>query len=168
MHRGAFDARAEVILAMARADNAAILDDLMMDHVPYEIAMMRATHDGLIQGLPQGTCMNAYIESFAIHARSLINFLNGKDGCHAADFADNYTPFVGGRIPKRLIDKLNQQIPHITERRFNSPEDKLNGEDIRELRGRIDVELGQFFAHMEPRYREIWDSKKGHLRPWST
>jgi hypothetical protein len=149
---------------MARADKTAILDDLMMDHVPYEVAMMRATHDGLVQGL-QGTCLNAYIESFAIHARSLINFFNGKDGCRAEDFTDSYTPFACGRVPKRLTDKLNQQIPHITEKRFNSIGDKLNGADITELRTRIDRELDQFLAHMKPHYKEIWDTKKSHLRP---
>src|ERR1700752_522395 len=153
---------------MAKPINTAILKDLMMDHVPYEVSMMRATHDGLIQGLPPGTCSNAYIESFALHDRSLINFLNGKDGCRATDFANDYVPFAGDRVPKRLIDKLNQQIPHITEKRFNSPEEKLNGEDINELRRRIDAELGYFLDHMKPAYKEIWDTKKGHLRPWTT
>ena len=100
-----------------------------------------------------------------MHARSSISF-NGKDGCRASEFADNYAPFVAGQVPKRLIDKLNQQIPHITEKRFNSPEAKLNGEDINELRKRIDAELDQFLAYTTPRYKEIWDRKKGHLRPW--
>src|SRR4051794_3834393 len=52
---------------MATPENIPIRDDLMMDHVPYEISMMRATHDGMGQ-LPPGICRNAYIESFAIHA----------------------------------------------------------------------------------------------------
>ena len=138
----------------------------MRDHVPYEIAMMRATHDALSQGVPPGICSNAYIESFAIHARALINFLNGKDGSRAQDFAENYFPFASGQIRQGLIEKLNQQIPHITEKRFNTPEEKLNGADIDELRVRIDDELRRFLAHLTPHYREIWDTKKCHLRSW--
>lgn len=150
---------------MTKRDNTAIRDDLMMDHVPYEIAMMQATHEGLTEGrIRQGICFNAYIESFAIHARSLINFFNGKDGCKAKDFTDNYTPFANGKVPKRLVEKLNQQIPHITEKRFNTPEEKLNLDDVKEIRRLIDAETSRFLEHMQPGYRTTWDTKKGHLR----
>src|SRR4051812_15520321 len=94
---------------MSKRDRAAIRDDLIADHIPYDIAMMRHTHEGL-GGTARGTCRNAYIESFAIHARSLICFFNGKHGSDAADYTLGYMPFAHGPIRKRLVDKLNQQI----------------------------------------------------------
>jgi hypothetical protein len=107
---------------------------------------------------------NACIESFAIHARSLVCFFNGEDGSDAADYATNYAPFPEGRIPKRLTAKLNQQTAHITERRFNTVEEKLNGHDIRELRELVDAEVARFLDHMQPHYRALWDTKNRHLR----
>lgn len=153
---------------MARPENAGIRNELMADHVPYKIAMMRATHDGLRAGIvPLGTCSNAIIGSFAVHARSLIYFFNGKKGSRAADFTENYQPFDSGPVSPRLFDKLSNQIAHITEKRFDAPEDKLNGDDIQALRLLLDAEIVRFLDHMQARYRNIWDTKMKHLRPWS-
>ena len=152
---------------MPRADNAAIKHDLMADHVPYEIWMLRATADGLrTHPAPPPVIFNAYIEAFAIHARSLINFFNGKDGCHAVDFTVNYVPFANGKIEERLERKLNAQIPHITEHRFNTVEEKLNTADIAKLRQLIDAEISRFLDHMQREYKDVWDTKKRHLRQW--
>src|SRR2546423_2214024 len=94
---------------MTKRDSDAIRADLMADHVPYEIAMMRHTHEG-VGRVPQGTCRNAYIESFAIHARALSCFFHGKHGADAKHYTENYSPFAnlpGQRVPERLTDKLN-------------------------------------------------------------
>jgi hypothetical protein len=98
------------------------------------------------------------IESFAIHARALINFFNGVDGSKASTFTDDkYVPFAAGRVPQRLVAKLNQQIPHITERRFNDSKLKFNGDDIKELRELLDPEVREFVNHLQPRYKRHWD-----------
>ena len=31
----------------------------------------------------------------------------------------------------------------------------------------IDAEIVRFLQHIQPEYGKIWDTKKGHLRPWS-
>ncbi len=103
-------------IGYAPTDTPHIKHDLMADHVPHETCLLRATADGLrTHPAPPPVIFNAYIEAFAIHARSLINFFNGKDGCHAVDFTVNYVPFANGKIEERLERKLNAQIPHITE-----------------------------------------------------
>ena len=132
----------------------------MMDHVPYEVAMMRATHDGLIKGCRRGPARTHTLNhSLYTPARSSI-FSTGKMG--AAQWILPTTMLLSLTVesPKDSIEKLNQQIPHITEKRFNSPEEKLNGEDINELRRCIDAELGLFLEHMKPHYRAIWDKKQ--------
>jgi len=141
----------------------------MADHVPYEISMMRATHEMMITGkLPLGLFFNAFIECFAIHARLLSNFLNNRDDVKVKDFTTaGYTPFASGKIPTRLHDKLNQQIAHLTEKRFDDPQDKLNLGDVIELRKRIDAEIAEFLQHMTPHYRDLWDTAEGHLRAWN-
>jgi hypothetical protein len=141
----------------------------MADHVPYEIAMMRLTHEALFGGaVRRGTvCYNACIESFAIHARALIDFFNGRKGGDAADYTRGYTPFVGGQVRKTLTDKLNQQIAHITEKRVNSDEEKLNTQDIQDLRLLLDAEIASFVRCLLPTYSDVWDTKKRHPRSWT-
>ena len=50
-------------------------------HIPYEVRMMRQTYAMLADGATclwySQTVLNALIESFAIHARSLIEFFSG-------------------------------------------------------------------------------------------
>jgi hypothetical protein len=71
------------------------------------------------------------------------------------------------RTAKRFVRKLKAQIAHITLDRFNTDEEKLNGADIEKLRELIDAEISRFLDHMQPGYRDIWDTKKRHLRQWS-
>ena len=72
---------------MTPEKTVAIRDYLIAEHVPYEIWMMRKTHDTIIAGaLTNKVALNAFIESFAIHERALIDFFNGRKGNDAAHF----------------------------------------------------------------------------------
>lgn len=139
----------------------------MADHVPYQIWMMRSTQEALSAKTVCGAvCWNAHIESFAVHARSLVKFFNNtENGSKARQFTDDYKPFANGSIPERLTRKLDWQIAHITEHRFNTDEEKLNIPDIEELRSFIDAETARFVEHLRPRFQEVWDTKKRHLGP---
>ena len=152
-----------------KANTNAIKVDLMSDHVPYEIYMLRATHDALRAGMTApGTCRNAFIKSFAVHARALIRFFNDQDAAKAKDFTQGYKAFANGKAPSDdLVTKLNAQVLHIGHHRFNTVEEKLNGADIAKLREAIDAEVSRFVDHLRPGYRGKWDTKYHHLRPWS-
>lgn len=55
----------------------AILMDIIEKHLPYEIDMLRRTHTQLSkidEADEQRAIRNALIESFCIHARSLLHF----------------------------------------------------------------------------------------------
>jgi hypothetical protein len=142
-------------------DNQTILDDLIAEHIPYEVIMMRETYDLLFAGAhPEGIVRNALIESFAIHARALTDFFNGRKGCDARLFTrDGYLPFKNGKVSGRLVEKLNQQIPHITQKRYSDSMRKLNGKDIRELCQLLDQEVYAFMRCLTPHYFGMWDLK---------
>jgi hypothetical protein len=140
-------------------EHLTIRDQLMREHVPYEIAMLRATLDALSAVEWPPLFRNILIESFAIHARVLIDFFNGKGGSDAKHFVNaTYVPFAAGKVPDRLTRKLNQQVAHITERRVSGATDKLNGEDMIELRVLLDAEIAEFLRRMTPHYRALWDA----------
>jgi hypothetical protein len=147
---------------MAKSSNQAILDDLMREHVPYEIWMMHETHDMVLtRAVVPRPLMNACLESFAIHARALIEFFNGRKGSDARYFTvGTYIPFKGGPIPSALTDKLNQQIPHITEKRFTTTHEKFNSRDMVALRALLDPEVEEFVRSMKASYVSIWDRDK--------
>jgi len=51
----------------------AIMEGLVHEHIPYEVDMLFATYRKLLAGEPDVIFHNALIESFAIHARALID-----------------------------------------------------------------------------------------------
>jgi len=50
----------------------------LQEHLPYELKMLRYTYGQLLQ---KQHCLswNAHFESFAVHARNLVNFLTNGD-----------------------------------------------------------------------------------------
>ncbi len=50
------------------------LQEFLGDHLPYEINMLRSTFTCLSLGVFTGALQNALIESYAIHARNLLEF----------------------------------------------------------------------------------------------
>ena len=146
-------------------------DLVMSDTLPYEIWMMHQTVELLALGIfAPGPMQNALIESFAVHARTLIEFFKLKpnrqpDDADACDFTSPaYKRFSAGKVPQDIVDKINKQIAHITESRTVDPKEKLNGNgtDIVELRLLLDAEIGEFKNHITPTYQAIWNA--GNLR----
>src|SRR5687768_17562420 len=107
---------------MTPEKTVAIRDYLIAEHVPYEIWMMRKTHDTIIAGaLTNKVALNAFIESFAIHERALIDFFNGRKGNDAAHFTvETYTRFATGAIPKKFTDKISMSANVISFARISS------------------------------------------------
>ena len=111
-------------------------------HVTYELvqledAFMLARTEPVLGGR-----MNAYIESWAVHARSLNDFFNKRkprdDDILALQYVEDaqYSPMVLP-LPKDISAKFDKQIVHITSKRFLSPDQKLNlGARKSELRRR--------------------------------
>ena len=117
-----------------------ILLGIIDEHLPYEIDMLRGLFRQLFgkvePSAPDQRIQHfAQIESFCIHARSLLDFFSNrkspskdKDDAIASDFATGYTsPFVPEtKSLKSLRCKLNKQIFHLTKNRKTVPDEKFN------------------------------------------
>ena len=109
-------------------------EELLGHHLGYEIKMLAAT----LHELPRSTTQvmaNALMESFAVHARFLIEFFlsEGPRGANAFTSA-TYKPFAGarGRVSE-LNRKLNNQVSHLMESRTAEDGKKINPADPKEL-----------------------------------
>jgi hypothetical protein len=98
-------------------------EEILEKHLPYEIDMMRETYRllGKIPP-PENVIKNALIESFCIHARSLLDFFERKrkpqnhdDDFFAADFTNSFETRIN--VPAAVRTKLNKEIFHLTGER---------------------------------------------------
>jgi hypothetical protein len=105
-----------------------ILVEIIADHLPYEIDMLRLTYKELArakkpENLEEEACHNAIIEAFCVHARSLIHFFASKGRETDAKASEFKTEFVTALdVAKKplqsiLDDVLNKQIFHLTKKR---------------------------------------------------
>jgi hypothetical protein len=70
--------------------------DYLDEHLPYTLKMLRYTHGQMLQQ-QHYLSWNAHFESFAVHARNLVNFLtsNDKSNFEAKDFVKRYKARIG-------------------------------------------------------------------------
>lgn len=109
---------------MAKEQEA--LDKILRKHLPYELDMLRSTFEQLraIAGKPDHDVIrNALIESFCVHARSLLDFFSNRmthnDDAVAQDFSPRFTTTLDPEKEplKTLKKKLNKKIFHLAKMR---------------------------------------------------
>jgi hypothetical protein len=116
--KASYNRRAERL----RLDKSAPLHQgFLLEHLPYEIDMLRSTMTLINSGCFTGAIKNALIESFAIHARNLTDFFRvesenpQRDDVFASDFTNkDYEPCKDNSPPEALIVKINKQVAHLT------------------------------------------------------
>ncbi|MGJ5135703.1 hypothetical protein [Bradyrhizobium oligotrophicum] len=142
------------------------LKEIISHHIPYEVRMMRQTYVMLSDGsaclwLSQ-TIINALIESFSIHARSLIEFFSGKDSpsggmAYAKHFAkDGYEPCSEDGPGVSFKHKLNAQIAHPSYWRTSNDEEKLSAKDRAALMQFVEGELVRLSSTMKENFKPHW------------
>jgi hypothetical protein len=124
--------------------------EILGHHYTYELDMLEDTY-GLIRDTQ--IKQNAFMESFCIHARNLIEFFRG-DGRQYVE--TSYTPFA---TAKSRIDKLNQilnqQIAHLDiKKRVVNDDEKISNETRYELLKILAKESIEFREHLKPEFRE--------------
>jgi hypothetical protein len=124
-------------------------EEIVKKHVPYEIEMLRETYRLLGTTPPTDRVIkNALIESFCIHARSLLDFFgnrrsNKSDDYIAADFTDNFETRIN--IPAALRTKLNKEIFHLTGERKVTEADQFNmSTDGKQIIHELEQEIYRF------------------------
>ena len=133
------------------------LQEIFEHHLPYEISMLIATFQRLEPGVTDVVISNALIESFCIHARSLLDFFQDKQGVGASVFCRAaHVAFAGGSPPDDLIRKLNTQIAHLTLRRTADSSQKIGNADRERLVRIVSAELARLIPNLKPEYASGW------------
>jgi len=129
-----------------------------LDVLLYEIWMLNNLFPDRFAGNQDRFLLNATLESFLIHARNLISFLEGKsdsqenkDDITCSKFLD-----VRGRkiaktpvmLPQKLKEKINKHLSHLTVIRSQERVDW----DCDAIRKSINFSLGHFFSSVSPAY----------------
>ncbi len=148
-----------------------ILDEIIDKHLPYEIDMLRSTYRQLssVAKIPPGSesreqqvARHALIESFCIHARSLMDFFGNKSNdttdAIAAEFTDGFaTPIDPTKEPlKTLRIKLNKQVFHLTRNRTLLVAVKFDpGKDGTLLLQLFESAIARFNACLKPEFNRF-------------
>ena len=146
-----------------------ILMDIIEEHLPYEIDMLRRTYMQLSvlskidpdrEPDEQRATRNALTESFCVHARSLIEFFaDNKKGADAVacEFTDNrFTQLDRSKGPIKTIRdiKLNKQIFHLTKNRTIVDSEKFDvGKDGMDVLQIIEPAIEHFTNFLLPDFR---------------
>lgn len=139
------------------------LDEFFTEHLPYEIGMMRASILALATRQLDGFETNAFIETFCLHARNLIEFFKRKESC---DFDPRDFTVAGFKLHKRFIgdgalQRINRQISHLTKGRTADRAQKINGNERVEMLQAIEKEIDRFLQHLTPERRAMWEAVVG-------
>ena len=144
----------------------ALKQTILVHHFPFEVSMLRDTFERLQHGPLEQQLANALIESFALHARNLIDFFcdtpSERKAIAARHFTTGYTPFEGRRIKSSdEYAKINDQVAHLGYGRTTDAKRKFNLADRRTVAGWIETEIPVFLRHLLPNYQEAWDRADG-------
>lgn len=102
-------------------------EDILGEHLPYELWMLRQTYEKLGSPPADKVLCNALIESFCIHARLLLEFFGNKQGRHAEDYTGgSYRAVHLLSLTKAEKDKLNTQIAHMSGQRTADASKKID------------------------------------------
>lgn len=122
------------------------MDDIIGEHLPYEIWMLAQTFDKLARPPRDYDAVevNALIESFCAHTRNLFEFLQKPI---AAEYCKpEYKPLPNRSVMRR---RLNQQITHLIHGgRVTDPAKKIDGQERLEMLNAVRSELENFRQHL--------------------
>jgi len=139
----------------SEAEKIAFLEE----RIGYELAMLNYTFMRLVTARPstaeEQLDRNAFLESFAIHARNLVNFLSPESQAEeprAADYVATFETPDRSRVQRPLL-RLERQILTIIASQTTEPKEKFNIESARELYTWIVPAILRFEERLAPKYR---------------
>lgn len=139
------------------------LKDFLNHHVTYELVQLEDAFMLARTEPVSGGRMNAYIKSWAVHARALHYFFNVDPNNRKYEtdiFARHYT--IDGeyasayKIDDDTLDKINQQIVHITSQRHTTRDRKLNNMHMDRITPELLGEAENFRGFL-----------RGEFKPWN-
>jgi hypothetical protein len=139
------------------------MQDILDEHLPYEVKMLFVTHDALYPpGRLVGGDLNVVLESFCIHARNLIEMFTRKRGERyvlATDYIPSYSAFQGCQSEiSDLYKKICEQISHLTYDRKRDPADKIQTDKhVPRARQLLEAEIKAFVRGLPVADKQVWD-----------
>jgi hypothetical protein len=121
-----------------------MMDDLIREHLPYEVDMMNAVYGRLTRLAVNGDVVtkNALIESFALHVRNLTVFFETL----AYELADaTYSANVD--LPTSIVQKMHNQIFTLSLARTIVMSEKFGPDDWRIAREAVLRAYENFRSH---------------------
>jgi hypothetical protein len=142
--------------------------ELLTHHLRYEIVMLRWTFARFRAPMSHENEKNAFIESFCIHARNLIEFFQGTGnvgGTHA--YARHFTingiyevcSLTKTELPEDLYGKLSEQIAHLTYGRTKDSTRQIGAPELRQLFELIEGEVANFGDHLDESFKPYWQDE---------
>jgi len=120
--------------------------------------MLRHAYAAL--GTSRGLDFNMAIESFALHARVLVEFLSEKPKSRGKDIrASLYAPsFKAGRKDgiRDTLDKLDEQVAHFSRDRTTDPDEKFNTNLATELLDWVEDNIAKFNEALPAQFAPGW------------
>ncbi len=135
--------------------------ELLDEHLPYEVLMMRYAFETLRNPQPQ-LAWNAHLESFAVHVRNLVHFLRNKESnlnFKARDFIEDYQASEVKEI-EGALSKLESQIRHLGKNRKTEPKDKVNPGRIDKLFKWTENGVERFLQQLPAELRDLYNEAK--------
>jgi hypothetical protein len=135
--------------------------ELLSNHLPYELLMLRYTYREINATQP-ALRWNALFESFATHARGLHEFLTGKSdnrNGHATDFVEAFKSRKPDKV-RGKIDALNQKMMHLGTTRTARQEEKIDLGDAKVLFDWIEGEVLRFVGSLPENLKKHWKPER--------
>jgi hypothetical protein len=139
--------------------------DILEEHLPYEIMMLRYAFDQL-QTLERGLLANAFIETYCLHARNLIDFFwadaspKGRTPTANHFTTRDYLKVRGPDVRRGdLYAELNHQIAHLSYNRTRNHREKIDGRDRAILLQAIEAAVSEFGQHLRDEYKQYWRAR---------
>ena len=138
--------------------------EYLTHHLSYELLMLRFTHARL-HNTKHKLEWNAFLESFAVHARNLQFFLmNDKDSRNRR--AEDYNPaFQASKPPVEIKDKIAVYVVHPGKARSKEGSDKFNLERADKALPWIEKEFARFLEQL-PENERHWDPRLADPRAY--
>jgi hypothetical protein len=137
-------------------------ESFIQHHIPYERWMMRESLEAARRGAPTRFQQNLHVEGLALHARNLIEFLKNGDSCgfNPTDFTTAAFSVKPTFIRSTLVDKINQQIEHLTTKRTKKRKEKFDEPDWVETVHAVEKEFKRWIANLKPEWVKKWDERE--------
>lgn len=129
------------------------LREFLVEHLPYEISMMRCAYKFLTLEIKNQYFFNIVMEFYFVHARTLIEFFRKKQTVKALHFTnESYkSPASDG-----YLEAINKQIVHLGTNRSKLAAGKLSLADVDRLNIWIESELTKFQAALDPEWSSLF------------